>query len=117
MPYRPSPMGERPLHGWRALTDGFPWFEGPGRFPLPAYSEFMPPPRLGLTPYGGLDATLLADNDPYGWQVQEVDEVHQLLPGLQDVANEVMARLLKFMADRCRGTERTQSQGQSVLVE
>jgi len=92
-------MGERPLHGWRALTDGFPWFEGPGRFPLPAYSEFMPPPRLGLTPYGGLDATLFAENDPYGWRVQEVDEVHQLLPGFQDVANQVMAHLLKFMAD------------------
>ena len=80
-------MNERSLHGWRVLTDGFPWFEGAGRFPLPAYSEFMPPPRLGLTPYGGLDATLFAENDPYGWQVQEVDEVHQLLPGLQDVAN------------------------------
>ena len=64
-------MNERSVHGWRVLTDGFPWFEGAGRFPLPAYSEFMPPPRLGLTPYGGLDATLLADNDRYGWQVQE----------------------------------------------
>ncbi len=92
-------MSGRSLHGWRALTDGFPWFEGPGRFPLPAYSEFMPPPRLGLTPYGGFDATLFAENDPYGWRVQEVDEVHQILPGLQNVANQVMAHLLKFMAD------------------
>ena len=92
-------MNERSVRGWRALTDGFPWFEGAGHFPLPAYSEFMPPPRLGLTPYGGLDATLFAENDPYGWRVQEVDEVHQLLPGLQDVANQVMAHLSKFMAD------------------
>ena len=92
-------MSERSLRGWRVLTDGFPWFEGGARFPLPAYSEFMPPPRLGLSPYGGFDATLFAENDPYGWRVQEVDEVHQLLPGLQDVANQVIAHLLKFMAD------------------
>ena len=81
MPYRRLPMTERSLHGWRVLTHGFPWFEGAGRFPLPAYSEFMPPPRLGLTPYGGLDTTLFADSDPYGWRVQEVDEVHQLQIG------------------------------------
>ena len=92
-------MSERRLHGWRALTHGFPWFDGPGRFPLPAYSEFMPPPRLGLSPYGGFDATLFAENDAYGWRVQEVDEVHQILPGLQDVANQVMTHLLKFMKD------------------
>ena len=92
-------MSERSLHGWRRLTDGFPWFEGAGRFPLPAYSEFMPPPRLGRAPYGGLDPTLFAENDAYGWRVQEVDEVHQLQPGLQDVGNQVMAHLLKFMAD------------------
>src|SRR5262252_3230945 len=99
MPYRRSPMSARSRHGWRALTHGFPWFEGAGRFPLPAYSEFMPPPRLGMSPYGGLDATLFAENDPHGWRVQEVDEVHQILPGLQDVANQVMTHLLKFMAD------------------
>ena len=92
-------MSERPRRGWRALTDGFPWFEGAGRFPLPAYSEFMPPPRLGLSPYGGFDATLFAESDPYGWRVQEVDEVHQLQPGLQNVADQVLAHLLKFMAD------------------
>src|SRR6516225_2579551 len=99
MPYRRSPMSERSPHGWRALTHGFPWFDGAGRFPLPAYSEFMPPPRLGMSPYGGVDPALFAENDPCGWRVQEVDEVHQIQPGLQDVADQVMRHLLKFMAD------------------
>ncbi len=36
--------------GWRALMEGFPWLDEKGSFPLPAYSEFMPPPRLGRKP-------------------------------------------------------------------
>ena len=85
--------------GWRALTEGFPWFTGEGRFPLPAYSEFMPPPRLGLSPYGELDTTLFADSDPYGWRIPEVEEVHQLRPGMQNVANQVMGHLIRFAKD------------------
>jgi Peptidase family M28 len=92
-------MGEAAEHGWQALIAGFPWFEGGGRFPLPAYSEFMPPPRLGMSPYGDLDESLFSATDPFGWRVQEVDELHQLRPGLQSVANQVMGHLLRFMAD------------------
>src|SRR5262249_15141064 len=32
--------------GWKELVGGFPWFEGEGKFPIAAYSEFMPPPRI-----------------------------------------------------------------------
>src|SRR5438128_2341433 len=38
--------------GWPVLLGGWPWFRGAGRYPLPAYSEFMPPPRLVRKPYG-----------------------------------------------------------------
>jgi hypothetical protein len=85
--------------GWRRLTDGFPWFVGAGRFALPAYSEFMPPPRLGLTLCGELDATLFHADDPYGWRIHEVEEVHQLRQGLQDIANQVMNHLIRFAKD------------------
>ena len=37
--------------GWNALLDGAPWFTGQDAYPITAYSEFMPPPRLGLKPY------------------------------------------------------------------
>jgi hypothetical protein len=84
--------------GWRALTDGFPWFAGPGKFELPAYSEFMPPPRLGLTLCGELDATLFDASDPYGWRVDEVEE-HQLREGMQDIASQVMGHLIRFAND------------------
>src|SRR5437762_2126388 len=38
-----------PTRGWKQLVAGWPWFRGEGSYPLPAYSEFMPPPRLGLS--------------------------------------------------------------------
>ena len=51
------------MAGWQTLTDGFSWFVGQGRFPLPAYSEFMPPPRLGISPCGELDPVLFAADE------------------------------------------------------
>ncbi len=88
------------MDGWRALTEGFPWFEAQGCFPLPAYSEFMPPPRLGLSPCGELDTTLFGADDPYGWRVSEFDELRQIKLGFENVANHVMARLMRFLNDR-----------------
>src|SRR5258708_32559881 len=43
-------IGGSPLP-WQRLLAGFPWFRGEGRFPIDAYSEFLPPPRLGRKPY------------------------------------------------------------------
>ena len=88
------------MAGWQTLTDGFPWFVGQGRFPLPAYSEFMPPPRLGISPCGELDPVLFAADDPYGWQVSEFDELYQVRPGFESVANHVMGHVLRFLNDR-----------------
>jgi len=38
--------------GWKKLAEGCS-FRGPGHYPIAAYSEFMPPVRLGCRPYGG----------------------------------------------------------------
>ncbi len=67
--------------GWHKLVEGYPWFEGEGAYPLPAYSEFMPPPRLGITPTGELQPDLFSENDPYGWHISEIEEFYQLRPG------------------------------------
>src|SRR5689334_9285067 len=40
--------------GWPGLLDDG-WFRGEGRYPLPAYSEWVPPPRLLRKPYGTVD--------------------------------------------------------------
>lgn len=66
---------------------GWPWFRGDGRYPLPAYSESMPPPRLGRKPYGEADDPA----DPYGWPVAECEEVLELRPGLHRVGRHLLA--------------------------
>ena len=40
-----------PKSGWEQLLAGAPWFQDNGKFPIAAYSEFIPPPRLGIKPY------------------------------------------------------------------
>ncbi len=66
-------MSTSELRGWKQLIAGHPWFEGEEHFPLPAYSEFMPPPRLGHLPYGATDELFAAD-DPYGWSITEIEQ-------------------------------------------
>src|SRR5437868_6397257 len=79
-----------PTAGWPALTAGWPWFRGEGRFPLPAYSEYMPPPRLVRKPYGEPDEPALDEADPFGWPVSEYEEALELRPGMQKVARILM---------------------------
>ncbi len=82
--------------GWPKLLEGYPWFEGEGQYPIPAYSEFMPPPRLGRVPYGGIDASLFSQTDPYGWQISEIEEEYELQPGLEHIARPILEQLLKL---------------------
>jgi hypothetical protein len=77
--------------GWKKLVAGHPWFTGAGSYPIPAYSEFMPPPRLGQKAYGRrVDSQLFDEADPWGWQVTEYEQEWQLTPGLQQLAEHVL---------------------------
>ncbi|MGE5220944.1 MAG: M28 family peptidase [Omnitrophica WOR_2 bacterium] len=90
------------MEGWKKLVEGFPWFNQEGAYPIRAYSEFTPPPRLGRAPYGDNDPFLFHDNDPYGWYVSDIEEEYEIKPGLQNIANQVLEKLYRF------------SQGESV---
>ncbi|HVP90974.1 MAG TPA: M28 family peptidase [Terriglobales bacterium] len=91
-----SPQNTIGALGWHALLDGFPWFSGKGNFPLPAYSEFMPPPRLGRKPYGEPELRPFSDDDPFGWAVTEVEEEYELGPGLEHLAGEIVGALRRL---------------------
>jgi hypothetical protein len=80
--------------GWKQLLDGAPWFRGPDRYPIAAYSEFIPPPRLGLKPYGQPEAIIFSDDDPWGWQVTEFEEALELRPGLEAIAAQVVKAVI-----------------------
>ncbi len=76
--------------GWKRLLAGAPWFRGAGKYPIAAYSEFMPPPRLGCKPYGEIDHTLYHADDPLGWPVTEYEEEYELRPGLLHLGDELV---------------------------
>jgi hypothetical protein len=71
---------------------------GRGRYAIDAYSEFMPPPRLGWKPYGreAPDPQLFDPEDPWGWHVTEYEEGNELLPGLEQVAKQLVGRLWRL---------------------
>jgi hypothetical protein len=94
-----------PAAGWKQLLPPGPWYRRPGAYPIPAYSEFMPPPRLGRRAYGGAqDAVLFAEDDPWGWRVTEYEETFELRPGLVYVAGQLLHALQRLgRGDRAHG--------------
>jgi hypothetical protein len=86
--------------GWKRLVADWPWFKGSGHFPISAYSEFMPAPRLGLAPYGEVNPFLLHEEDPAGWHVTEYEEAFELRPGLVRIAEHVMESMLHLANGR-----------------
>jgi hypothetical protein len=86
-------MPQSQLPGWKDLLRGYPWFAGEGKFPIPAYSEFMPPPRLGRRPYGAVDPSPFSEEAPFGWCVTEIEEEYELGPGLENIAQHVLKQL------------------------
>src|SRR5262249_55581415 len=83
-----------PKQGWKRLIDGWPWFQGEGTYPIAAYSEFMPPPRLLRKPYGTFDPLLSQDNHRWGWPISESQEDLLLSPGLEKIAHQVIEALV-----------------------
>jgi len=82
--------------GWHKLLNGHPWFRCKGCYPITAYSEFMPPPRLGCKPYGKPDHRILQDGDPYGWNITEMEEENELKPGIEHIGQQIMSNIIRL---------------------
>jgi hypothetical protein len=80
--------------GWKQLVSGPAWYQGEGKYPIVAYSEFMPPPRVGWKPYGKFKTLILSDDDPWGWHIREHEEAFELRPGLQMLAENILTMLI-----------------------
>ena len=85
--------------GWHRLIPPEDCFRGAGSYPLDAYSEFLPPPRVGWKPYGGRgsDPELFAADDPFGWHVGEFEEHLQLSAGFVQVGKQVLGKLARLV--------------------
>jgi hypothetical protein len=84
--------------GWPKLIPGEGAVQAPGAFRIDAYSEYVPPPRVGWKPYGPvpLNSYQFSPDDPFGWKVHEFDEALELQPGLHQIARQLMARLKRL---------------------
>ena len=56
----------------------------------------MTAPRLGRSLYGDVDRFLFDEKDMYGWRVPELDQEYELNPGLERIANQVLAHFVRF---------------------
>jgi hypothetical protein len=79
-----------PIQGWKRMLAGTLRAPGEGTFPIAAYSEFMPAPRLIRKPYGCTDAAGFSESDAWGWPITEYEETAMLRPGLLHIAREVI---------------------------
>ena len=93
--------------GWSKLIPSEDSFRAPGAFRIDAYSEYMPPPRVGWKPYGPVpvNVQLFSPDDPFGWKIHEFDETLELQPGLHQIAKQLMARLKRLRPDKYRPDE------------
>jgi hypothetical protein len=84
--------------GWSNLIPRKGQFQGSGAFHIDAYSEYLPPPRVGWKPYGPVPVNryVFSADDPFGWHVHEFDEVLELQPGLHQIAKQLMTRLKRL---------------------
>jgi hypothetical protein len=82
--------------GWHKLVEGYQTSSAQAQYQIPAYSEFMPPPRLGIRPYGEIDTSLFSDDDAFGWSVSEIEEEYELKPGLANLAQQIMNQIVEL---------------------
>ena len=84
------------LTGWEALVETCS-FRGEEQYPIAANSEFMPPVRLGCSPYSGKADGFFREEDPLGFPVTEFEEAFELRPGLENIAHQVLGTLLHLI--------------------
>ncbi|MCX6247379.1 MAG: M28 family peptidase [Bacteroidetes bacterium] len=88
-------------NGWKEFREGYPWFSEKKKYPLQAYSEFMPPQRIGINPSdGSLYPWLFSEDDIFGMPVQEIEEEYQLRPGLMKIGHQLMEHILQLGAGK-----------------
>jgi hypothetical protein len=84
-------------YGWKEFRIGYPWYSRETKYPLQAYSEFMPPQRTGINPSdGSVYPWVFREDDPYGWQVPEIEEEYQVRPGLIKIGRQIMEHVVQL---------------------
>jgi Peptidase family M28 len=78
-------------------------FAGEGRFPLPAYSEFMPSPYVVLKPYAprrAARAATIGASEGDALDITEQEQAREIAPGLGKIAGHLLTEIDRLV----RGT-------------
>jgi hypothetical protein len=89
-------------------------FRGAGRFQLRAYSEFMPPPYVGIKPYTPNRAhapSSFAVSAGDALDIDEYEQAHDLEPGLDRIANHLLSKLGKLVTGKPHALSSTLLEG------
>src|SRR5690348_9411051 len=93
---------------WRQIErEALHAFSGEGRFPMPAYSEYMPPPYVGWKPYEGARAR----DDDGAFDITEYEVAQELAPGLARIAARTLDELRNLARGHAHGLSRTLLEG------
>ena len=88
------------MHGWTLFEhEAARALIGKGAFPLRAYSEFMPPPYVGIKPYApGRDhqACTARAADALVLEITEYEQSEELGPGLARIASLLVTQVAKL---------------------
>jgi hypothetical protein len=91
--------------GWAQLFGDWSWARGEGRFPIAAYSEYMPPPRVGQKPYGSWEIeSPFALDDLWGWRISAHEQEQELTPGVADIGRQLIDSMVALATGH--GTQR-----------
>lgn len=82
------------MSAWKTLEANATWCHGKDGFPLPAYSEYLPPPWLGTKPYGVPEASLSPRSGDYGWEINEFEVAQELHPGQDFLARTLLKEIV-----------------------
>ncbi len=85
--------------GWQQLLSDLPHYGVNAHFSLPAYSEFMPPPRIGWRPCDPDHPAPRNPANPFAWLVSEREQAVEVQPGLEIIARQVVAALRRLDRD------------------
>jgi hypothetical protein len=104
-------MSPQRLHGWsRIVAEAQHAFAGAGRFPLPAYSELMPPPYVGIKPYvprlEEAAATAQA-SETSSLDITEYEQTQELAPGLARISGRIIEAIVKLARGGSHDLSRT----------
>lgn len=82
--------------GWSILLSQARAARGRLPYALRAYSEFMPPPYVGVKPYGEPDPFTVPEGDDHGWNISEYEWAQELRPGIERIATHVLDQIVKL---------------------